>query len=955
MLIGREREGNRLRAALQDAADGRGGLLLLSGEAGVGKTRLAEDALGGGTPRLVRGAATPAGSPYGPVVGAFREYLRSAPGGLDGCGPLRSHLAVLLPELGEARASADRGTLVEAIRCGLARMVADRPAAVLLDDLQWSDEATIELLAALATALRELPLLVVAAYRSDELTRSHPLRRLRHDLRRDRALVEIELEPFDEAQTGQRIAELAGASPSPRLARLVHDRTGGTPFFVEELTAALLQSGRLTPGATGLELSLDDDVPLPATVRDAVLVRVAPLSDEARSAAETAAVAGAHVDLGLVAGLAGEAGIGELLACGLLVENARGVAAFRHPLVRDAVYEDVPWLRRRALHRAIAGELQTTGGDSGEVAGHWLAARDSAQALQALRQAIADRLAVHAYRDGTRLGRQAFEIWPEGEQGAERLTALEQHARCAELAGDLTEAARAQRDVVAARRASGAGRALADAERRMASIYDLQGDRERALVARRVAAEAFAANELPGEAAAERLVIAGYLQAAGQHDEATATAVMAREEAVRAERPDLQARSMGLEGVARVKGGAFDAGIATIQEGLSLALERQLTPVAAEVYQRLGTAKEIAGDYTGARDALGTALGLCDASADGLKHTCVSCMAYVLRELGEWDQAHELSTELIAPDAAPHDTLVVDGVLGAIEVWRGHGARGLAPLTRCLETATRLNVVSMQCDSAAALAWLAAHEGDARRAEEHCRIVLERWERSQDHHYAVWGLRWAAGWLAGNGRLALARACTEALSSITASAGHADAMAALACAIAETALAEGDADAAASQFARAAELHAGLNIPFERAQVLVRAAAALAATGERDAALDQLAEAYRTAMALGARPLAAEAASAVAALGASVTDHLGRRAAAEHETAGLSRREVEVVRLVAQGLTNREIAARLVLSTRTVDMHVRNILSKLQSRTRTEAAGRAAELGLLDGVAADRV
>ena len=147
MLIGREREFNRLGAALQDAAGGRGGLLLLSGEAGVGKTRLAEEALGGGAPRLLRGAATPAGSPYGPVVGAFREYLRSAPGGLDGCGPLRNHLAVLLPELGEARASADRATLVEAIRCGFARMVAQRPAAVLLDDLQWSDEATIELLA----------------------------------------------------------------------------------------------------------------------------------------------------------------------------------------------------------------------------------------------------------------------------------------------------------------------------------------------------------------------------------------------------------------------------------------------------------------------------------------------------------------------------------------------------------------------------------------------------------------------------------------------------------------------------------------------------------------------------------------------------------------------------------------------------------------------------------------
>ena len=215
-----------------------------------------------------------------------------------------------------------------------------------------------------------------------------------------------------------------------------------------------------------------------------------------------------------------------------------------------------------------------------------------------------------------------------------------------------------------------------------------------------------------------------------------------------------------------------------------------------------------------------------------------------------------------------------------------HGRRGAALLSRCLETSGRLSVVSMHCDSAAALVWLAAREGDPLRAEEHCCRVLERWERSQDHHYAVWGLRWSAGWLAGAGRLDMARACAEALSSIAASAGYPDAHAALACAIAEAALAEGDADVAAAQFARAIELHRGLNIPFERAQIQVRSAVALAAIGERDAALEQLVEAHRTATGLEARPLAAEAASAVAALGASVADHLGRRAAADHEAAG---------------------------------------------------------------------
>src|SRR4051794_26941738 len=119
-LIGRTHERIRLAAAVDAAAAGRGALLLLSGEAGIGKTRLAEAALARDGVRLVRGAAQPSGSPYGPLTAALRTYLRLVPGGLDSCGPLRGQLAVLLPELGPPAPVADRATLVEAIRCGLA-------------------------------------------------------------------------------------------------------------------------------------------------------------------------------------------------------------------------------------------------------------------------------------------------------------------------------------------------------------------------------------------------------------------------------------------------------------------------------------------------------------------------------------------------------------------------------------------------------------------------------------------------------------------------------------------------------------------------------------------------------------------------------------------------------------------------------------------------------------------
>ncbi len=355
VLIERESERAWLEAVLAETLAGRGSLVLLSGEAGVGKTRFAEEVLGSADVRFLRGTPGPGALAYGPVISALRGFERSVPGALSQCGPLRSHLALLLPELGEAVRESDRATLVEAIRCALATVAAEQPAVMLLDDLQWSDDATLELLATLAVPLRELPMLVVGAYRSDEIPRSHPMRRLRHDLRRNRLLCELALEPLTAQGTAELTGRVLGVSPSARLAGTLHDRTGGNPFFVEELAGALEHGGRLRPGKAGLDLALDVDVPLPQTIRDAVVLRAGDLSEEARATAEAASVAGTRFDLELVAAVGCEAGLEELLACGLIVELERGRAAFRHPLARDAIYEDVPWLRRRALHRRLAG------------------------------------------------------------------------------------------------------------------------------------------------------------------------------------------------------------------------------------------------------------------------------------------------------------------------------------------------------------------------------------------------------------------------------------------------------------------------------------------------------------------------------------------------------------------------------------------------------------------------
>src|SRR3954449_2043649 len=290
-LVGRETERETLSQSIERARRGSGSLLLLCGEAGVGKTRLAEEVAADSSELVLRGAASSSGrAPYGPLVSLLRCYLRARPDGLEGESHLRPPLAMLLPELGPQASASDRATLTEAIRCALERIAGNGHAVMILDDLQWSDEATLELLASLGDALQEMPLLLIAAYRSDGLPRDHLLRWLRNELRRGGNLAEMALGPLDGDATARLLAELIGGKPSPSLVAAVHDRTEGVPFFVEELARALRGSDRLKPGPHGLELGGSGDVAGPDTVRDAVLMSVPRLSDEGRAAAEAAAV-----------------------------------------------------------------------------------------------------------------------------------------------------------------------------------------------------------------------------------------------------------------------------------------------------------------------------------------------------------------------------------------------------------------------------------------------------------------------------------------------------------------------------------------------------------------------------------------------------------------------------------------------------------------------------------------
>jgi DNA-binding CsgD family transcriptional regulator len=917
---------------------------LLAGDAGVGKTRLAEAAVAAAHLTCLRGAAKHGGSPYAPIAAVLRHHFRCDPASLPREDPLVAYLGVLLPELGPAPEVTNREMLYEAVRGAFATISAREPTVVFLDDLQWADAATLEFLPSLAEAAEQWTLLVLGAYRSDEIPRGHPLRRLRTELRRAGRLAELGVEPLDADATAHIAARVLGGEPGPALSVALYDRTQGVPFFVEELAAALRAGARLSPGPRGFELAEGATVPIPETLRDALRVRTEGLSDEGRDALEAAAAVGLEVELDLLARLGREAGLGELFDRALLHELEPGIAAFRHDLVREAVYADTYWPRRRSLHRELAALLEARGGEPRLIAEHWLAAGERRHALPLLIEAVRRSCEVHAYRDAAAAGRVALEIWPEGEDEPGRLGALAQLARCAQLSGALTEASGAWEEVADGLHEAVDQQRLAEVQRQLAAVYELQGASPKAVAARLEAADAFDAVGLHGDAAVELYAASEGLW---REDPAQLERILDRalETARRAGRSDVESRCLSSKGLKAGREGCRDEAVKLLRMALTVAVDGDHVEAAVTAYWALGATANDWADYPTAEAALDDALVYCRANhLSDDEQLCVGCMAVVLGNSGEWTRAEHLARALLQRRSLQKwNTAHAEMTLGLIAAARGATKRGRRLLMRALAITREVGMVESThgCEFGLALVD-ELEDGASPRWDELVAARVEHMSASRAR-----GLRLASTFAARRGDSRLVYASADATAAWASRFAGADTVAALAHALGEVALVELDAASAAEQFGRALERLTEIEAPFERALTQARAGTALIAAGERELGVERLTGAYHTFRKLGARPFANRTAADLAAAGEQVDERLGRRAARGLEQGGLTRRELEILRLVAVGRTNREIAHQLFLSPRTVDMHVRNMLAKLGCRSRTEATGRAHELGLL--------
>ncbi len=427
VLVGRERELTLLEDALLAANRSEGQIVVLAGEAGVGKTRLASElqlrALKVGM-GVLWGSCSEAelALPYLPFLEAIGNYLRGVD--LDRLrqqlGPVRRELAHLFPQLETERAPRDSGDptenklrLFEAV-LSLLNVPADAQALLfVLEDLQWADASTRELLDYLARRLRPNRIMVLATYRKDELHRKHALVPLVQGWRRAGIATAIDLQPLPPARLAdmvQAIFDLPRVQEETR--DFLYTRTEGNPFVLEEMLKAALDRGDILRTETGWTRKELSELKLPESVRDTILLRVERLSDEQAETLRTAAVLGPSFRYQTLVAVSGQdrgavqAALRTFVQAQLMEEEPQvhGRYRFRHALTREAIYEDLIAPKREELHARAAEVLQQLPGTLAvDLAHHLLAAGQWEEAIPVCIKAAEEAEHGHGYYEAAEL------------------------------------------------------------------------------------------------------------------------------------------------------------------------------------------------------------------------------------------------------------------------------------------------------------------------------------------------------------------------------------------------------------------------------------------------------------------------------------------------------------------------------------------------------------------------
>ncbi|HEX5018189.1 MAG TPA: AAA family ATPase [Actinomycetes bacterium] len=938
-MVGRADELQTLTSALDEVRQGRSRLVLVGGEAGIGKTRLVEELISraDGTTTLVGGCVDLGDDalPFAPFAVALREPMRAA--GVDDLVALAGG------------ASDDRRRLYEAVADLLERESDREPIVLVLEDLHWADRSTRELLAFLARALHTAPVLIVGTYRSDELHRQHPLRPFLAEL--SRSVPRVEIPPLGERAVLELLTNLLGREPTDAEVTTYYERSAGNPFMLQELA------------------SCPDDRVMPQSLRDVMLMRVDRLSPTTRTVLRIAALIGDNVPHRLLAVVAAEGGLSqdevdtalrELVDSSMLIPRSDDAYEFRHSLLREFVHADLMPGEHSRIHSAIAQALtdQPQLADAQqyelEIAHHWRAAHDLPRALPAAYEAAFAAGRIHAYAEQLRMFERVLELWavvPDAGTalGTDEYGVLLLAADAAAKADEYERfVALTDRAVMYARREGDVERtaeALAIRGRRLLhrdldkSVVDIQEALEilpdRPSVTRAQALEALAVS----------LLLRGEVAEALEHSKNTVE--MAREVGDSV----TEIAALITLGTALIDGGGVDEGLDVMRSALARARVEGEHIVESRALTNLSDALCGLGRHREAIQMAEEAIGV--TSRIGLMRTnspmAFANIADARIHLGDLDGAEEALSSTI--DDIGLGVAGVGILAATIAMFRGDldEAERLLDETR----AAQGNALPLPQDAlpdAQLRSTIALTRGDAATALE---MVLNELRHPMANGYPryYWPLTVIAAEAvtrilsrASNGATSTipddalevieSAARTQPMAGESAEAwkSHVDAL-----------LLAARGEQSRDAWLAVATAYEKIEEPIPQGYALLQAAECEAQQGNRTEAAHLIRDVDGLACRVGPGLLRSAADAAARRVGIDL-DPVGSAAAAPF---GLTDREVEVLRRVAAGRSNKQIAEDLYISPKTASVHVSNILGKLGVSGRGEAAALAHQHGLV--------
>ncbi len=439
-FVGRDVEMARISDALEQVASGSGLFLLLAGEPGIGKSRLAEEVVRHARTRgfrVWRGQcrSTEGAPPYLPFVEILRQYIEDRPDDvlLDELGDYAAELSKLIPQLAGRLALAkepiplppeqERYRLLEAIRHTFEQVARRRPTLLFMEDLQWADVATCLALRHIAGSAADVPILILGTGREEDLGDAGHLTEAIAEFSRLQRYARVNLSGLSASATESILASAGRGEPPSDLVQAVHDQTEGNPFFISELVSHLLAEGGMLDADGQWRADFRrEDWDIPHTVRVVIQRRLEGLSEDTRRVLTLAAVVGRDFNYEIIDAICGMDAeilldsLDESIRMGIIEQVERMAVGFRfaHHVMRQTIYEELPVLRKQRVHMQVGAAMESTAGADPEVlAYHFTSAGRMAppgKAREFLRLAGDKASRMAAWEDAASYYRRALEL-----------------------------------------------------------------------------------------------------------------------------------------------------------------------------------------------------------------------------------------------------------------------------------------------------------------------------------------------------------------------------------------------------------------------------------------------------------------------------------------------------------------------------------------------------------------